>query len=159
MADRNRSAHDAVRRGDHVYISSTADGEVIQLSMPGLKEVARFELFTPHQHVNSLAPLREDRLWALLHNMGSVSPLSAFIHFDTCEMLPRARGNISHLQPSRLVKDAILVPYLLPPFLSLGPLSMIVGLHDTSATRCETVLFVIATLSMSCVTNTLGLKT
>eukprot|EP00884_Botryococcus_braunii_P012765 jgi/Botrbrau1/2148/Bobra.0093s0053.1 len=67
----SRFAHDAVRRGDQVYISSTADGEIFQLSMPGMGEVARFELFTPHQHVNSLAPLTEGRMWALLHNMGN----------------------------------------------------------------------------------------
>ncbi len=72
----SRFAHDVVRHGDQVYISSTGDGVLVQLSLPDLAETARFDLFTPTQHLNSLAPLQKGRVWGLLHNMGNVSPPS-----------------------------------------------------------------------------------
>ncbi|GAX82193.1 hypothetical protein CEUSTIGMA_g9621.t1 [Chlamydomonas eustigma] len=80
----SRFTHDAVRRGDQVYLCNTDEGSVLQLSYPSMSVVKSLSLFTPKQHVNTLAPLEEGKLWALLHNMGK----SSIVRIDLTAQLP-----------------------------------------------------------------------
>ncbi|KAL4859265.1 hypothetical protein ACK3TF_001013 [Chlorella vulgaris] len=64
-------AHDAVRRRDHVYVASTGDGKVLELSFPNMTTVRELPLFTLHEHLNTLAPTSTGKLWGVLHNLGS----------------------------------------------------------------------------------------
>ena len=69
-----RFAHDAVRHGDRVYIASTGEGAILELSYPGLQPVRKHSLFTLENHINSLAPTGNGTaLWVMLHNRGEVS--------------------------------------------------------------------------------------
>ncbi|GIL43818.1 hypothetical protein Vafri_1420 [Volvox africanus] len=66
----SRFTHDAVRRGDRVYVANTEMGEVQELHFPDMKLVRGMQLFTLKQHVNTLAPLGDGAVWAVLHNLG-----------------------------------------------------------------------------------------
>ncbi|GIL81892.1 hypothetical protein Vretimale_1469 [Volvox reticuliferus] len=66
----SRFTHDAVRRGDRVYVANTEGGEVQELHFPDMKLVRGMRLFTLKQHVNTLAPLDDGAVWAVLHNLG-----------------------------------------------------------------------------------------
>ncbi|KAG2501830.1 hypothetical protein HYH03_000329 [Edaphochlamys debaryana] len=66
----SRFTHDAVRRGDRVYLANTEGGEVQELRFPSMKKLRGMKLFTLKQHVNTLAPLEEGVVWAMLHNLG-----------------------------------------------------------------------------------------
>ncbi|KXZ44217.1 hypothetical protein GPECTOR_71g578 [Gonium pectorale] len=66
----SRFTHDAVRRGDKVYVANTEGGEVQELSFPTMKKLRSMRLFTLRQHVNTLAPLEDGAVWVVLHNLG-----------------------------------------------------------------------------------------
>lgn len=66
----SRFTHDAVVRGDTVYICNTGEGHVLELHYPSMKIKRSTGLFTLHDHVNTLAPLEDGTVWAVLHNLG-----------------------------------------------------------------------------------------
>eukprot|EP00798_Chlamydomonas_sp_ICE-L_P024239 gene24239-9838_t len=66
----SRFTHDAARAGDKVYICNTDGGEIQQLSYPDMQLVKKWPLFSLKQHMNTLAPLDEDEIWVVLHNLG-----------------------------------------------------------------------------------------
>ncbi|CAD7696637.1 unnamed protein product [Ostreobium quekettii] len=59
-----------VRSSDRVYICDTGSGAVLELSFPGMQQLRRLPLFTRKEHVNTLAPVTEGSMWAVLHNLG-----------------------------------------------------------------------------------------
>lgn len=64
-------AHDAVRRRNKVYIASTGEGQVIEMSFPEMTVIRTMELFTREEHVNTLAVSSDGmKLWVVLHNLG-----------------------------------------------------------------------------------------
>eukprot|EP00198_Chlamydomonas_reinhardtii_P000266 XP_001689601.1 predicted protein [Chlamydomonas reinhardtii] len=67
---KSRFTHDAVRRGDRVYVANTEGGEVQELQFPSMKKLRSMSLFTLRQHVNTLAPLDGGSVWVVLHNLG-----------------------------------------------------------------------------------------
>ncbi|KAG2444762.1 hypothetical protein HXX76_001506 [Chlamydomonas incerta] len=67
---KSRFTHDAVRRGDRVFLANTEGGEVQELQFPSMKKLRSMALFTLKQHVNTLAPLEADSVWVVLHNLG-----------------------------------------------------------------------------------------
>ena len=74
-----RFAHDAVRLGDRVYVASTGDGTILELTYPSLSVVHRHQLFTAAEHLNGLAPTGDGAtMWAMLHNRGKVGITLSF---------------------------------------------------------------------------------
>ncbi|GAX82340.1 hypothetical protein CEUSTIGMA_g9769.t1 [Chlamydomonas eustigma] len=73
----SRHTHDAVRVGDNIYICNTDEGSILQLSYPTMKMVRAVPLFTKKQHINTLAPQHDGKVWAMLHNMGRSSIVRA----------------------------------------------------------------------------------
>ena len=62
-----------MRLGDRVYIASTGEGAILELSYPGLQPVRKHSLFLPENHINGLAPTGNGtHLWVMLHNRGEV---------------------------------------------------------------------------------------
>lgn len=56
-----------------MYIASTGEGAVLELSYPGLRTLRKHRLFTPENHINGLAPTANGTaLWVMLHNRGEV---------------------------------------------------------------------------------------
>jgi hypothetical protein len=74
VAINSRFTHDTVRRGGSVFVADTGGGAVVELEFPEMREVQRLGLFTLQEHVNTLAPTGNDTVWAMLHNLGPVSP-------------------------------------------------------------------------------------
>jgi hypothetical protein len=66
----SRFTHDVVRSGDSVWVCNTDEGKVLQLRYPSMELVRTLGLFTKKDHVNTLAPLRPGKLFAILHNKG-----------------------------------------------------------------------------------------
>ena len=73
MAIDSRFTHDAVRRRGAVYVADTGRGRVLELSLPDMALVRAWQPFTAKEHVNTLAPSADGKLWAVLHNLGEVS--------------------------------------------------------------------------------------
>ncbi|KAL4458606.1 hypothetical protein ABPG75_013471 [Micractinium tetrahymenae] len=85
----SKFTHDAVRRRDRVYVANTGEGRVLELSFPAMDahltppsppatlpcpsalRVRELPLFSEEEHVNTLAPTHDGKLWALLHNLGA----------------------------------------------------------------------------------------
>ncbi|PSC71222.1 green algal specific Aspartyl Asparaginyl beta-hydroxylase [Micractinium conductrix] len=67
----SRFTHDAVRQRDRVYVANTGEGKVLELAFPSMQLLRELPLFTLKEHVNTLAPTPDGRLWAMLHNLGS----------------------------------------------------------------------------------------
>lgn len=67
-----RFTHDAVRRGERVYVASTEAGAVLELAYPSMAPLRNITLYQRHDHINTLAPLSNTTLWAVLHNLGEV---------------------------------------------------------------------------------------
>jgi hypothetical protein len=74
-----RFTHDAVRRGDHVYVASTEAGCVLELAYPGMTPLRNISLYQRHDHINTLAPLSNTTLWAVLHNLGEVGRRNTYL--------------------------------------------------------------------------------
>ena len=56
-----------------MYIASTGEGAILELSYPGMQTVRKHMLFTRENHINSLAPTGNGTtLWVMLHNHGKV---------------------------------------------------------------------------------------
>lgn len=72
MALPSRFTHDAVRRGDRVYICNTHEGSILELSYPSMEVARTLRLFSSRDHINTLAPLSDEDLWVVLHNLGEV---------------------------------------------------------------------------------------
>eukprot|EP00798_Chlamydomonas_sp_ICE-L_P026234 gene26234-17332_t len=64
----SHDTHDAVRRGNSVYVASTIDGNIVEFKYPEMK--LRHNLFTLKDHVNTLAPVEDDNMFAMLHMCG-----------------------------------------------------------------------------------------
>jgi hypothetical protein len=69
----SRFTHDTVRRRDRVYAANTGDGKLLELSFPGMAVLREMALFTAQEHVNTLSPTADGKVWAMLHNLGPVS--------------------------------------------------------------------------------------
>jgi hypothetical protein len=76
-----RFSHDAIRVGAHVFVCSTGDGSILQLTYPGMQFMRSMQLFTPEDHPNTLAAApaapgggrpSHDHLWVVLHKLGAV---------------------------------------------------------------------------------------
>ncbi|PRW60120.1 serine threonine- phosphatase 6 regulatory ankyrin repeat subunit B-like [Chlorella sorokiniana] len=81
--------HDAVRRRDRVWVASTGDGRVLELSYPSMDPVQAHALFSAEQHVSTLGPDASGKLWAVLHNQGA--PSSDIVQVDLGEAKELAR--------------------------------------------------------------------
>jgi hypothetical protein len=68
----SKFTHDAVRRRDRIYVCNTGEGSIVEMSFPGMDVLRTLRLFTREEHVNTLAPGPDGRLWAMLHNLGKV---------------------------------------------------------------------------------------
>ena len=44
-----------IRDGQRVYVASTGDGLIAELEFPSMRPVRSLALFTPREHVNTLA--------------------------------------------------------------------------------------------------------
>ncbi|MEW5319959.1 MAG: hypothetical protein WDW38_011069 [Sanguina aurantia] len=89
----SRFTHDAVRRGDTVFLCNTEEGAVMQLSYPSMQVVHSSVLFTFKQHVNTLAPLEDNELWAVLHNLGQ----SDIVKLDMATNPPTEVARLKHV--------------------------------------------------------------
>jgi hypothetical protein len=69
----SKFTHDTVRRGNRVYAADCGRGAVVELEFPSMKQLRRMELFTEKEHVNTLSPTANGKMWAMLHNLGPVS--------------------------------------------------------------------------------------
>lgn len=76
----SRFTHDVVRHGNTVYVANTGEGHIIELQFPTMKEVNRYRLFTEREHVNTLSPTVDGRMWAMLHNLGPVRCFSLCLY-------------------------------------------------------------------------------
>ncbi|GFR39810.1 hypothetical protein Agub_g302, partial [Astrephomene gubernaculifera] len=87
----SRFTHDAVRRGDRVYLANTEGGEVQELRYPDMKKLRSMRLFSLKQHVNTLAPLETGAVWAVLHNLGKSDAVRIDLNADP---VPRVSGKV-----------------------------------------------------------------
>lgn len=79
----SRFAHDAVLDTNHgvAYVASTEDGTVLELDANTMQLRQKHELFTRHDHVNTISPIAaaesgdSKQFWAMLHRMGKPSTL------------------------------------------------------------------------------------
>ena len=72
-----RFAHDAARIGDKVYVASTGEGVISELGYPGFSAPRQHRLFTPENHINTMAPAGNGTtswMWVMQHNLGEVRP-------------------------------------------------------------------------------------
>ncbi|GLC58284.1 hypothetical protein PLESTB_001341600 [Pleodorina starrii] len=90
----SRFTHDAVRRGDRVYLANTEGGEVQELHFPDMKLLRSMRLFTLKQHVNTLAPLDDGAVWAVLHNLGKSDAVKIDPNADP---RPRVTREVKHV--------------------------------------------------------------
>ncbi|GAB4822037.1 hypothetical protein N2152v2_009083 [Parachlorella kessleri] len=68
-----RFAHDAVRRRGKVYVSSTAAGRILEYDFPSFKLEREIALFSEEDHINTLAPTADGKLWVVLYGPASSS--------------------------------------------------------------------------------------
>jgi hypothetical protein len=70
-----RFSHDAIKSGGNVWICSTGEGKLLQLSYPAMDVIQTLDLFTAKEHVNTVAVF-DSSVWVVLHNLGKVWKLS-----------------------------------------------------------------------------------
>eukprot|EP00775_Hariotina_reticulata_P013388 gene13388-13515_t len=77
----SRFSHDAIRMGPFVYVCSTGDGSILQLSYPSMTLVQVLPLFTTKDHPNTLAAASADgnHLWIMLHNLGESDLVKVYV--------------------------------------------------------------------------------
>ncbi|WIA37366.1 hypothetical protein OEZ86_014294 [Tetradesmus obliquus] len=74
-----RFTHDAIRMGERVYVCSTGDGSILELSYPGMKLLRKMHLFSEADHPNTLAAADDDHLWVMLHNLGPSDLVKVYV--------------------------------------------------------------------------------
>ena len=96
-----------VRQGGNVFICDTGRGKVVQVyqglleASDTLQVVQEIDgLFNVHSHINTLAPLADDLLLVVAHNLGQVRPDSVGHH-----ILARARVRVAALSWSYFNRD------------------------------------------------------
>lgn len=105
-----RFAHDAVRRGDRVYVCDTGSGGVLEFAFPEMQLLRRLPLFSAADHPNTLAPLAAGELFVMLHNLGQASrqnvgdcihpaPFNSLQHLSLSRAVTVLYSNLAHVQP------------------------------------------------------------
>lgn len=108
----SRFAHDAVLDADanEAYIASTEDGSVLVLDADNMEVLRKEVVFSRHDHVNSLSPLKAMSngsrvMWTMLHRMGAESEL-AQVDISTGTRLKVRRQRTSCLRSTPYWKHA-----------------------------------------------------
>ncbi|GMH37805.1 hypothetical protein BSKO_05678 [Bryopsis sp. KO-2023] len=65
----SKFTHDAVRRGNRVYVCDTDNGRILVLEFPTMRQIKVLDFFTKADHINTLAPLDDNTLWVVLHRL------------------------------------------------------------------------------------------
>uniref|UniRef100_A0A061SGE5 Aspartyl/asparaginy/proline hydroxylase domain-containing protein n=1 Tax=Tetraselmis sp. GSL018 TaxID=582737 RepID=A0A061SGE5_9CHLO len=108
----SKFAHDAIRVGERVFVTSTGDGQLLELELPSMGLRRSLPLFTMQQHVNTLSPAGPGRLWAMLHRKGPSEMVMVDLRGRTARIsstvgdVGRMSHGIVHWRGSLLVLDS-----------------------------------------------------
>ena len=81
---------------DKVFVADTASGSVLVLRFPSLEVFQRVKLFTRSQHINTLAPTDDGKLWVMLHNRGDSDMVLVDYVNSRVECTVKAVGKMAH---------------------------------------------------------------